>query len=353
VAARYLRILVLTFAGLLGIFYISTFIDLSDELFKGQASSWMLLRYFWYATPQFIYYVLPLSILIATLVTVGLLTKTSELTVMKACGISLYRAAAPLVVLALASGAVLFGLEEAILAPANQRADGLSRAIRGRPPRTFSPANRNWLVGKDGAIYHYILYDPDRRRLLSLSIFEFDHSGARLVRVTSVPRAAYQGGWVADEGSVRRFEGPGLGPKVATERFGNRRLDLEPPDYFETERPSAELMTFSQLRRHVDELRTSGFNVARYEVDLQRKIAFPFVAVIMTLLAVPFAVTTGQRGALYGVGLGIILAMLYWLLTSVFAAAGTAGLLAPALAAWAPNLLFGAVASYLILTVRT
>jgi lipopolysaccharide export LptBFGC system permease protein LptF len=113
------------------------------------------------------------------------------------------------------------------------------------------------------------------------------------------------------------------------------------------------MMTISQLRRHVAELQSSGFNVTRYRVDLQRKMAFPFVTVVMTLLAVPFAVTTGRRGALYGIGAGIVLAIGYWLLTSLFAAIGSAGLLAPALAAWAPNVLVGAGALYLILAVRT
>ena len=78
------------------------------------------------------------------------------------------------------------------------------------------------------------------------------------------------------------------------------------------------MMTFTELRRHIQELRSSGFNVVPFLVQLQRKVAFPFVTLVMTLLAVPFAVTTGRRGALYGVGLGIALALTYWLLTSVF-----------------------------------
>jgi lipopolysaccharide export LptBFGC system permease protein LptF len=73
----------------------------------------------------------------------------------------------------------------------------------------------------------------------------------------------------------------------------------------------------------------------------------------MTLLAIPFAVTTGRRGAVYGIGVGIVLALAYWVAISVFAALGTGGLVAPVLAAWAPNLLFGAGAGFLLLTVRT
>jgi lipopolysaccharide export LptBFGC system permease protein LptF len=73
----------------------------------------------------------------------------------------------------------------------------------------------------------------------------------------------------------------------------------------------------------------------------------------MILIAVPFAVLTGRRGSLYGVGVGIVLALTYWVMGNVFGAIGSAGLVAPALAAWAPNVLFGALATYLLLTVRT
>ena len=88
-------------------------------------------------------------------------------------------------------------------------------------------------------------------------------------------------------------------------------------------------------------------------VQLQRKVAFPFITLIMTLLAVPFAVTTGRRGALYGIGIGIVLAITYWTMQSVFAAVGAGGVISPVLAAWAPNILFGAAAVYMMLTVRT
>ena len=88
-------------------------------------------------------------------------------------------------------------------------------------------------------------------------------------------------------------------------------------------------------------------------VQLQRKVAFPFVTLMMTLLAVPFAVTTGRSGAIYGVGVGIVLALIYWTTLSIFGALGGGGWLSPMLAAWAPNILFGAAAAYLLLTVRT
>jgi lipopolysaccharide export LptBFGC system permease protein LptF len=128
---------------------------------------------------------------------------------------------------------------------------------------------------------------------------------------------------------------------------------LEPPSYFKTENLEPEWMTYGQLKRYVTQLRASGFNAVPDMVALQRKVSFPLVTLVMTLLAVPFAVTTGRRGALYGIGVGIVLAIVYWTTLSVFAAMGAGGLVAPTLAAWAPNILFGAAAAYMVLTVRT
>jgi lipopolysaccharide export LptBFGC system permease protein LptF len=130
-------------------------------------------------------------------------------------------------------------------------------------------------------------------------------------------------------------------------------LGLEPPSYFATEQPDPIRMTYRQLRYYIADLRTSGFNVLDYEVALHRKISFPWVTVIMMLIAVPFGVTTGRKGAMFGIGLGVALSLGYWVTMSVFIAIGQGGAIAPLLAAWAPNFLFGAAAVYLLLTVRT
>ena len=105
--------------------------------------------------------------------------------------------------------------------------------------------------------------------------------------------------------------------------------------------------------RHIETLRTRGLDVVSLVVALHRKASFPFVCFVLTLIAVPFAVTTGSRGTLYGVGAGIVLAFSYWVVLSIFGAIGSAGLLTPALAAWSPNVLFGGTAAYFLLTART
>ncbi len=358
VGRQYLRILGMTVVAMLGLFYISTFIDLSDKWFKGQTTFAQLLEYLAWSTPQFFAYIIALAVLLSTLVTIGLLTKNSELIVMRACGISLYRTALPLVAFAAGASVVLFAMEERVLATSNRQADRLRHIIRTGSPQTFDVINRKWLVGPNGEVYHYQYYDRRARELNGLSVFTYDAGTHTVTDRLFAQRAVYIPGqdgtsvtWRLEQGWVRKFgEKTGV---TAFERFATKTVPLEPADYFVTEAPAPERMTYNQLRAFIGELRASGYDVLDNEVGLYRKVAFPFVTLVMTLIAVPFAVSTGRRGAMYGIGIGIVLALLYWTMISVFAAFGAAGSIDPMLAAWAPNLVFGAAAAFLLLTVRT
>jgi LPS export ABC transporter permease LptG len=350
-----LRVSMLAGSGLLALFYIASFIDLSDHLFKGRTTAFDVLRYLWWASPQFTYYLVPLAVLMGALVTIGALTKNTELVVMKACGISLYRAAAPLLVLAMLGSAILLGLEEGILAFSNRRADAINNTIRGRFPTT-TDLNRRWVTANDGNIYQYLYFEPGMNRLNGLSIYEFGKSPSTLARRKYFSYATFDGDreekgqvlWQGAKGWEREFE-----PKRRFASFTSQAVAMEGPGYFAGDRPDAQYMSYRQLSEHVTSLEAGGFNVVPYVVALHRKLAFPFVTLIMALIAVPFAVTTGKRGAMYGIGAGIVLAILYWTAISVFGAIGAGGLMAPALAAWAPNIIFGCAAMYLLLTVRT
>jgi LPS export ABC transporter permease LptG len=351
VAKQYLKLVVLSFVGLLGIFYIVTFLEIYDRLLRGDATLGMVLEYFWYATPQWVYYVLPISALVATLVTVGLFTKTSELTVMKACGISLYRVALPLFLFAMLWGGTLFGMSESFLADANRRAGELNRVIRGGSPEYVDILQRRWLMGEDGTIYNYGHFDPIAVTLDRVTAYKFAEDQWRLAeRVfagTAVHEAEWQGRGVwAREFGDDRSPGP-------FETSAQLPLQLASPESFATERPDAERMNYRELDRYIAALSASGEDVVPLRVELQRKLSFPFVTLILTLIAVPFAVTMGRHGALSGVGIGIVLALSYWVVISIFAAIGSAGIVTPLLAAWAPNVLFGGSAAYLLLAART
>ena len=370
VSRQYLSIFLLSFGALIGIFYISTLIDLADKLFGGVAPLGLLLRYFYFATPQFVYYIIPMATLLATLVTIGLLTKNSELIVMRACGISLYRSALPLLLFAILFSGALFELQEQVLPDSNREAARLNGIIRGYPTQTFGVLNRQWIMGRSGDIYRYEFFDPRVNQFSKLSMFHLNESTWKLDSLIYAKDAAlvkHEGAdgqpvlmWMARNGWTREFTTAKPTRRRSAERpavtytpFAERAISLEPPAYFKTDEPEADRMTYGELKRYIGELQASGYHVVPYMVQLQRKVAFPFVTLIMTLLAVPFAVTTGRSGAIYGVGAGIVLALVYWTALSIFGALGAGGWISPVLGAWAPNILFGAAAACLLLTVRT
>ena len=349
ISGIYIRIAGLSFLALLGLFHISTFLDRSDKIFKGQATTAEVGRLLLYLTPQFVYYVIPIAALLSVLVTFGLLSRNSELTVMKACGISLYRASLSVLLLSLVFSAAIFSLEQEVLAQSNRKAEVIDAKIRGRTPRVFDALNRQWVIGRQGAFYHFSYFNPERQELAALRIYQPSLQGWSLGTQTVADRALYRGGWLGQQVRIADFS-TGNPPWLT---FHERPLMLEPPDYFETEQPVAEMMTVGQLRRYVDELSSSGLNVAHLAVELQHKMAFPFVTLVMTLLAIPFGVSTGRRGALYAIGIGIILALSYWIVTSLFVALGKSGLLTPWLAAWSPNIIVLGASGFMFLTVKT
>ena len=358
VVATYARALFVSAAALAALFYIATFLDLSEKVLKGDATWAMFGTFMWNMTPQYVYYIVPLSVLLATLVTISLLTKNSELIVMKACGISLYRVAWPMVIASFLAAGVLFTLEQTVLGPSNRKAEELRHIMRGRDPNVFGVLSRRWMVGTEGDIYNYNAFDPEKRHFIGLSVYEFTGEMGRVARRTFAQTASYDEAgvgrglpWVLESGWTREFDDKGEPSTFSG--FQRTRQALEPPAHFTTEIPDPQFMTYSQLRGYTERLMNTGVDVIRQQVELARKVSFPFVTLVMTLIAVPFAVTIGRSGAMAGIGIGIAIAVIYWTTSSVFAAMGAGGALSPALAAWAPNLLFGAGATYLLLTVRT
>src|SRR5690606_27359599 len=141
--------------GLMSLFYISAFLDKSEKSSKGDGSVGLVFSFLVYSTPPYVYFIIPLTVLLSVLVTFRLLARSSDLRVMKACGISLYRIAFPVIGLSLVGSLALFALEQRVLAESNRKAEAADREIRGLAPQNLNPLNRRWIVARDGSIYHY------------------------------------------------------------------------------------------------------------------------------------------------------------------------------------------------------
>jgi lipopolysaccharide export LptBFGC system permease protein LptF len=216
-------------------------------------------------------------------------------------------------------------------------------------------STRQWVAGERGEIYNYTYADPATQALLQVSVFALNDDRSQLESRTFAARAVPGGAdtdqWTLENGWRREFLADGaVGPFAPFQQQARR---LTHAAMFATDQPDARFMGYRQLRVYTDRLRASGLDVLGLEVALARKLSFPFVTIIMTLIAVPFAVLTGHHGAMAGIGVGVGLAMTYWTTISICAAMGAGGMMPPTMAAWAPNAIFGAGAAYLLLSVRT
>ena len=125
------------------------------------------------------------------------------------------------------------------------------------------------------------------------------------------------------------------------------------PDYFKKEDLQSQEMNFGQLDRYIGDLRQSGFDTMRLRVALWHKLAYPLIAVVMAVLAIPFALSMGRRGSLTGIAVAIAVALAYWVVNGLFEAMGDVNYLPAVMAAWSSDILFGLVGGYLLLRTPT
>ena len=348
----YLAILLVTFTG---IYMIFDFFQLLGDIVRNQISLEVVLQYYWYLTPQVIYLMLPLTILVATLVCFGLLSKSNEITAIKSAGISLYRISVPILVGAGIFSAGMFLLGNDYLPGTNQQQDALRNQIKGKPAQTMYRPDRQWIFGKSDKIYNYRFFDPDLNVFANLSVFEIDSNTFRMKRRIYAARASWEPQtrrWVLEDGWVRDFTD---GRVTHYEPFAVHtfsELD-EPPSYFKKEVKPSEQMSAMELRRYIEGLKQSGFDVVRLSVALYRKFSYPLIAFVVTLIAIPFSFSTGSRGALAGIALSIGIAIVYWSVSSLFEAMGNLSQLPPAVAAWSPDILFSLGGIYLLMRIKT
>jgi LPS export ABC transporter permease LptG len=315
----------------------------------------VVLDYYRFLLPQVIYLMLPLSILVATLVNFGLLTKSNQITAIKAAGVSLYRISVPVLLVAIVLSVGMFFLSNDFLPQTNQRQDALRNQIKGKPPQTFYRPERQWIFGQSDRIYNYRFFDSDKNVFADLTCFEFDPQSFHLTRRIYAARAFWEPpirGWVLENGWVRDLAGDRV-DKYLPFSVATFTEMTEEPAYFKKEVRASEQMSALELRHYISELSQSGFDVVRLSIQFYRKFSYPLIAFVVTLIGIPFSFTTGSKGALSGVALSIGIAILYWSISSLFEAMGNLSQLPPLVAAWSPDVLFGLAGSYLLLRVRT
>jgi len=355
ILSRFLTYFLLLLASFVSLTLIFNFFDLMLDMVRNKIPLSKMFTYLFFLTPELIYRTLPVSVLVAVLVALGVLAKQNEITAFKACGVSLYRLALPIVLSSTVLAGGLFAFDHYYVPGANRKQEALRAEIKGQPTQTYRTAREHWIMGRGSRIYYYRYFDAQASMMDDASIFELDPKTFAMVRQISADRARWSPAlkaWVFENGWYSDFTGGGERRYNAFQVTTFPEL-TEPPDYFLKEPPKDEQMNFRELDSYIRDLQQSGFDTMKLQTEFYRKFSVPLFALIMAMIAAPFGFMVGSRGAMTGIGVAIVIAIAYWAVSSVFDKAGGAGQLPPAMAAWSPDVIFSLTGLYMFLHLRS
>jgi LPS export ABC transporter permease LptG len=357
VLSTFLFYFVLWLASFVLLTHVFTFFELLSDILRNKIPMSLVGKYLVFLTPKLIYESTPVSVLVSVLITFGTLSKNNEITAMKACGVSLYRLAIPVLLTTLGMSGALFAFDHYVIPDANRTQDAIRNEIKGRPVQTYLRPDRKWIFGQGSRIYYYKYFDPVENVMVDVNVYELDPATFELRRHIAAERVRWEPAlktWIFQNGWRRDFHKHGKPDFGAFQGQTATFPELnEPPSYFLKEVKQDQQMNFHELAAYIRELQQSGFDTVRLQVQFHKKFSVPLFALIMALLSLPFAFIAAHRGAMAGIGISFGIAIAYWAVSQLFEQVGNINQLPAVLAAWSPDAVFSLAGLYFLARVRT
>lgn len=352
---EYAKIFTMCFSGLMTIYLVIDFFEKVRRFLRYDADWLDVLTYFFLKVPAISFQIAPLAILMATLLTFGVLSRGQEITAMRSCGISLLRIISPFITFASVVALMLLFFSSTVIPLAASKSEEIrTTRIEKKLPAAAMKLKQPWTRVSADSLMQVTSVSVGGELLGGVRLFQFDPN-FQLVEVTEADEARYHDStWTLHQGQHRRFASDGT---VSTTAFDRQPLTLTliPDDFTTWLAGDSELMTFHDIRAYSRRRYQQGSQAARLTTDYYSRIAFPFVTVIMVLVGIALSLRrSGTRGGSMAMGIGQALAVgfCYWAAHSIAIALGRGGALTPLLAAWMANMVFISFGLYLMFKVR-
>jgi LPS export ABC transporter permease LptG/LPS export ABC transporter permease LptF len=348
----YVAVVLASFVSMSQVYF---FFELVGDMIRNNISLVKVFTYLFFLTPQLIYTTLPVSILVAVLILFGVMSKQNEVTAFMACGVSVFRLCLPILIGATLFCGGLFAFDFYYVPGANRRQDALRAEIKGRRLQTYLRPDRTWFMGQGSRIFYYDYFDRAEQTMIGVSVFELQPTTFSVVRQIKAERAqwlpaaknwVFENGWYSDF----RNENDRTYEQITAKAFPEL---TEPPEYFSPAALQHTHMNVQELKRYIADLQQRGFPTTKLQVQLYRKYSVPLFALIMAMIAAPFGFLVGNRGAMTGIGISMIIGIAYLAIDPLFQKLGEFSQLPPAMAAWSPDALFSLTGLYLLLRIRS
>ena len=350
IVTEFLKIFAITTIAFIGIFMLVEFIDRISEMVEKNVPFSESMAFFFYKIPSVFSMVSPIAVLLSVVLSLGILTRRSEVTAIKAGGAGILRVVVPLLVCgALLSIASIF-VNEMITPVTNKKAFNIELKWLNKKPKGMFNREGLWIRSSEG-IYNIMKLDLKNKTLRGVTLNKTSKDFKAVGRIIAKSAAWEDNKWVALE--AREFVFTDVG-SVEPGRSGRLVLPLKMnPDDFSSLEASHENMNFLELRRYISKLKHEGYNTTRYIVDMYAKITFPMVNFLMVLIGIPFALKEGRRNSIAdGVAMSVAIGFSFWVIFEIARSLGHSGVLPPIVAAAFTDVLFLAIGVYLFGYIR-
>ncbi len=348
IAGQIIASLCLVMAAVIGIYLVVDFIEKIDDFMEaGVAMKWAAL-YFAFKVPLIVSQVLPVAVLLAILVTFGLMAKNNEIIALQSSGVSHLALLKPALAIGVAGSILLFTLAEVAVPLAMSRANAIWLGKVKGINRVVTRKNDIWIKGP-ARILHIQYYHPETKTAYGISLNLFDRNFTLTRRIDAKEAVFKDGRWVLKgvmDQYPRKKQG---GLKVRFLDTLVMDLGITMDDLQEVAKPTEE-MSFAELKESIRRIEAEGYDTTAYRVDLYGKTAFPFVCLILACMGVGIAGSGKVRdGLASSVTYGLAVAFLYWTFYSFTMSLGYGAVLPPPVAAWLANCVFSILALIMLI----
>lgn len=346
--SEFLKALLFSLLAFVLIFVLVDVFEKLDFLIDHRVSVPLAILFYLYQVPYIVVLVVPVAMLLSSMAVTGAMARHNELVSMKAAGLHLYRIFLPLFLLGLGVSLATLVVGETVI-PATNRLKGEleRRRIRREAQIDRSIRHRFLYDGSQGRQFYIKRLDASRGVMDSVSLLQLDRGHNIVLRIDAGRGDWREGRWVLSDVIRRRFSPDGSEQADSLAVLALDDCPETPGDFVEQVLLPDE-MGFLELRRYIDRIRRSGGDVRRPVVDLHLKLAFPFANLIILLFGLPLMSNARRSGAALTFAVSMLICFAFWGILQTGRALGHGGVLPPLLATWLPNLVFGAVGSFLM-----
>ena len=310
-----------------------------------------IIEYLILRIPQGLYYIIPLSLLFTSFLTMAIFTKYNETIAMRSGGLSLMNITSPVLAITLIASVFVFFLNDSVIPSANMRAEEIERRSENKPREMFFKGDSLWLKSDNYKLYNIRFIDPEKKILWRINIYSLDPY-FQIRESISANKAVSEGGhWFLESGIKRVFDSNEKAFKV----YPFERIPLSFPFELKDVRHavvSASETRFSVLKDYIEKVKKEGYDVKRLSVDLYSKTSFPFAGFIMSIIGISLAMRLKRYGGIaIGIGLCIFASLLYWVAFSMSINLGYSGYIPPVLSAWLVNIIFTGIGGFIFFNV--